>query len=88
MFAQVFPPEPQTPEVGFRYACELTCKQSRDEAFCARYCACMLDELEASGDLSKVMASEDNQELRDRVSGFAGLCSARTENDSLEDPAP
>ncbi len=86
--SQVFPPEPRAPEVGFRYACEATCKQSRDEVFCSRYCACMLDELGASGDLPKVMASEDNQALRDRVSGFAGMCSARTESDSLEDPAP
>jgi hypothetical protein len=82
------PPAPRPPEVNFRYACEASCKQSRDDAFCTRYCACILDQLSASGDLPKVMADEDSQELRDRVSGFAGMCSAEIEDGSMEDPAP
>ncbi|MDQ6438234.1 DUF1624 domain-containing protein [Mesorhizobium sp. LHD-90] len=88
LFAQLFPAPQQTPEVGFRYSCEASCKQTRDEAFCARYCACMLDNIEASGDLPKVLAGEMDDELRDRVTGAAGLCTADAETDSLEDPAP
>ena len=88
LLSQVFPAAQQTPEVGFRYTCEASCKQSRDEAFCARYCACMLDELEANGDLPKVLAGDGSAELRERVTNLAGICTATTEENNLEDPAP
>ncbi|MFI0849464.1 heparan-alpha-glucosaminide N-acetyltransferase [Mesorhizobium sp. IMUNJ 23232] len=88
LFSQIFPAAQQTPEVGFRYACEASCQQSRDEAFCARYCACMLDELEANGDLPKVLSGDGSAELRERVTNLAGICTATTEENNLEDPAP
>ncbi|MEQ1950661.1 DUF1624 domain-containing protein [Mesorhizobium sp. CN2-181] len=88
LFSQVWPAAQQTPEVGFRYACEANCQQSRDEAFCARYCACMLDGLETSGDLPKVLAGADEAGLRERVTDLAGMCTATTEENNLEDPAP
>jgi uncharacterized membrane protein len=88
LFAQVFPPTPQPPEAGFRYSCQASCQQSRDENFCTRYCACMLNELEAGGDLQKVLAGDGSAELRERVTGLAGVCTALTEDDRLEDPAP
>lgn len=88
LFAQVWPAQQQTPEVGFRYSCEASCKQSRDEAFCARYCACMLDGLEAGGDLPKVLAGEGDAGLRERVTDLAGMCTATTEDEKLEDTAP
>jgi uncharacterized membrane protein len=88
LFAQIAPPAPRPPDVVVRYECEASCKQSRDEAFCARYCDCIIDELSASGDLPKVAAREESPELADRVSGFVGLCIARIEEGSMGDPAP
>ncbi len=86
--SQVFPAETTTPEVRFRYSCEATCEQTRDEAFCARYCACMLDALESAGDLPAIFAGKDDDALRDRVSATAGMCTATAEDDSMEDTAP
>jgi uncharacterized membrane protein len=88
LFAQAAPPAPRPPDVVVRYDCGASCKQSRDEAFCTRYCDCIIDELSASGDLPKVAAREESAELADRVSGFVGLCIARIEEGSMGDPAP
>ena len=49
-FAQIMPPTIEAPEVQFRNECELSCSQTRDAEFCARYCGCMLDGLEQNGE--------------------------------------
>ncbi|PSJ61801.1 heparan-alpha-glucosaminide N-acetyltransferase [Kumtagia ephedrae] len=88
LFSQMLPPAIQPPEVRFRASCEATCAQERDAAFCTRYCACMLGELETTGDLPSIFAGRQDEDLRERVSGMAGLCTARAEDNELEDTAP
>jgi uncharacterized membrane protein len=76
LFAFLAPPEPVTPEVRFMASCERSCAGERDADFCARYCACMLDKVEAGGLMSRVFARQPDDETRTRVSAFAGICSA------------
>jgi uncharacterized membrane protein len=88
LFAQVFPPQVKTEEISFRQTCEATCQQSRDEAFCARYCACMLDELVTAGDLPRLFSGEKDEALNERVSDMAATCTAAGEDDMTKDTAP
>jgi uncharacterized membrane protein len=86
--AQFFPPAPIAPEVGFRYSCEATCGRERDGEFCARYCACMLDELEAAGDLGPLLAGDDSDALRQRVRDTAGFCTSAQETNGPQEDTP
>jgi len=88
LFAQVLPPQPQPPEALFRQSCEGTCRQTRDEAFCARYCACMLDELQITGDLPKLFSDEEDAELSDRVTDMAVTCTEASADGPIENTAP
>jgi uncharacterized membrane protein len=88
LFAQVFPPRMQTPDAQFRQSCEVTCQQARDEAFCARYCACMLGELERAGDLLKLFSGDEDEKLNERVSGMAVTCTAASQDNAGEETAP
>lgn len=88
LFAQVFPPRLQTPEAQFRQSCEATCQQTRDEAFCARYCECMLGELEMAGDLLKLFSGDEDKKLNERVSGMAVTCTAASQDNAMQETAP
>ncbi len=88
LFAQVFPPRMQVPEAQFRQSCEVTCQQTRDEAFCARYCACMLVELGTAGDLPKLLSGEEDEAMNERVSGMAVTCTAASQDNAMEETAP
>jgi len=78
LFSQVLPPAGETPEVRFRSACEAECINIRDEEFCARYCVCMLDELEKRQATDKVFADQ-SQEFRGELESLASQCTATTE---------
>lgn len=84
LFAQAFPPAEAPPEVRFQQTCERACGEQRDTAFCTRYCACMLDELQQAGDLDGVLAGEGSEALRGRVEETASFCTARTDDAMLE----
>jgi len=88
LFAQVFPPQMETPEVRFRQACEFTCAEARDEEFCARYCVCMLNRLESAGTLDRVLTSEKNEELDASVQAMAAMCTAESETGAIEENEP
>lgn len=83
LVAQFAPPATETPEVGFRQACERTCSETRDEEFCARYCVCMLDELETAGALPRVLASDPSPELQTQVEQLAASCTVQSEPDAM-----
>ena len=78
--AQLLPPARETPEVQFRNACEGECTTIRDEAFCARYCVCMLDELEKRNVTDKVFADQ-SAAFRAELQGLASQCTALTESE-------
>lgn len=86
LFSQVFP-APEIPrETRFQTSCETGCRQTRDTAFCTRYCACMLDTLEADGRIEGVYANDPSDELRQHVGDTALFCTARTEDELMGEP--
>ncbi len=85
-FAQFFPAAIGTPEVQFRNACEAQCKDVRDEAFCARYCVCMLDEIEAQGLSGAVFDNEQSDTLGEQLQGLASSCTRSTDLETEGEP--
>lgn len=85
-FAQFFPAARETPEVQFRNACEAQCKDVRDEAFCARYCLCMLDGIEAQGLSGAVFDNEPSDTLSEQLQGLASSCTRRTDSEMEGEP--
>jgi uncharacterized membrane protein len=78
-FAQLFPPAQETPEVNFRNACEAECLNVRDEEFCARYCVCVLDEVERRGITDKVFTDDQTAAFRAQIKGIASQCTEQTD---------
>ncbi len=85
LFAQAFPPAEQGREVRFQQACEATCAEQRDTAFCARYCSCMLGALDREGTLDGVFSGDHDPELKRRVEETAGRCTAETDDALLQE---
>ncbi|MGS1093537.1 heparan-alpha-glucosaminide N-acetyltransferase [Aquamicrobium terrae] len=79
LFAQVWPAPAQSPQAAFVPACEASCREVREQAFCTAYCACMLDALDKDGALDKVLRGEQTAELSSRVSGLASTCTVETD---------
>jgi len=75
---QIAPPNRETPAVEFRNACEGECTTIRDAGFCARYCVCMLDELERRNFTDKVFADQSDA-FRAELQGLASQCTALTD---------
>jgi uncharacterized membrane protein len=84
LFAQVFPPAVQEPGVRFLQACQATCGEQRDTAFCARYCACMADTLEREGALQGILSGDRSPALRGQVEEIATHCTAETDDTIFE----
>ncbi|QDZ02553.1 DUF1624 domain-containing protein [Nitratireductor mangrovi] len=79
LFSQVFPAQTETPQVQVRLACEDRCRQDRGEEFCAFYCVCVLDRIEAEGLLGSVLAGRQDGGTSEKLAGFARVCTADTE---------
>lgn len=86
-FSQVFPAPQEAREVRFMRTCERQCAEIRDAGFCPRYCACMLDAIEAEGLADAVFAGGATAELQSRLEGLAGMCTFDTEQGGST-PAP
>ena len=71
-YSQVFPATPRFPVL----ACEVSCKDTRDSAFCARYCDCLKVTLEGENALEGESMSNPGPELRTRLAEVAGMCTA------------
>ncbi|MDQ2633327.1 MAG: DUF1624 domain-containing protein [Pseudomonadota bacterium] len=84
LFSQFFPAIEAPREVRFIQSCEASCNEQRDSAFCARYCACMLDTLEREGVIEGIYAGDRNDALQNRVETIAGRCTVDTDNAMLE----
>lgn len=82
LVAQIAPPAVETPEVRFRQECEQSCSAARDEEFCARYCVCMLDELETTGSLPRIIAADPSPELQSQIQQLAAVCTVQSEPDA------
>jgi uncharacterized membrane protein len=79
VFAWFFPAPQETSEVKFRNACEAECLKVRDEEFCARYCVCVLDEVERRGITDKVFADEQTAAFRAQIKSIASQCTEQTD---------
>lgn len=88
VFSQVSPPPQVSPEVRFIGSCERQCKEIRDEAFCARYCGCMLDAIEKDGIAEAVFAGQVSEELQSRIGDLAGLCTFDAEEGGIDAVPP
>ncbi len=83
VFTQVMPPPRPDMAQSFVPSCQAQCEQSRDEAFCATYCVCMLDLLEADGMLADIFEPEPAPETEARLQEAVAGCSV--EADRLEE---
>lgn len=80
LLAQFWPAAAADPEIQFTGACIQQCGQSRDEPFCAAYCACFTDVLVAEGRLETVMSSSARGlETETRLSQIAAECTIQAE---------
>jgi uncharacterized membrane protein len=86
LFAQIFPADVPGREVQFRRSCEAECVPFRGEEFCARYCVCMLEELESSGSIDAVFADEQSAATRAALQTVVATCSERTDATMGEQP--
>jgi uncharacterized membrane protein len=84
-FAQLFPAAQETPQVQFRNACEAECLNVRDEEFCARYCVCLLDELERSGKADQVF-DDQSAASRAQIQSLAAQCTEQTDAEMGVEP--
>ena len=84
LFSQVAPPRQETVQVRFLQSCQRSCEETRDTEFCTRYCVCMIDGLEQSGALDRVMSGDTSAEQRLRVEELAGTCTVATDGILLE----
>ncbi len=79
-FAQIWPAQGSSPETGFLNACQASCLETRDAAFCTRYCACMLDELSADDSLDKLAEGDQTAAFRSHVGDLAAQCTISTDD--------
>ncbi|HHZ07571.1 MAG TPA: DUF1624 domain-containing protein [Rhizobiales bacterium] len=86
-FAQIFPAPQETREVRFMRSCERQCAEIRDGEFCPRYCACMLDAIDAAGLADAVFDGRATDDLPSRLADLAGICTFETDQGAAV-PAP
>jgi uncharacterized membrane protein len=83
LWSQILPAPAIPPEARFTAACEEQCADNRDKAFCTRYCGCMLDRLEAEGQLGALFSRREDEAMRDKLQSLALQCSEQTDEDLL-----
>ena len=79
LFSQVVPAPTLSPRESFLGSCSASCQQSRDTAFCPRYCGCMLEELTDNAMLERLFKGEPDAAFRRQVADLAGTCTVRTD---------
>jgi uncharacterized membrane protein len=84
LYSQILPAPAVPPQARFTAACEAQCTNSRDREFCTRYCSCMLDRLQAGGQLDALFSGREDASMRDRLQDLALQCSEQTEDDLLQ----
>jgi uncharacterized membrane protein len=74
LFALAFPADRGSPEEQILRSCVRTCADVRDDAFCTRYCACVLDTLVVENRLDEAFGESQNEETRRWLGEVAGQC--------------
>jgi uncharacterized membrane protein len=79
LFAQVAPAAEAPREAQFTHACLVQCEAVRDAPFCARYCACVLEDLAAEGRFDEVYAGTPGEETTRRLHEIVDACTFDSE---------
>lgn len=78
--AQIAPPQPIPLESRFSLECQRSCADQRSEAFCTRYCGCMLGELNANKTLDLSAGAPQTEATKQALEDMVMLCTFRTED--------
>lgn len=81
LFAQAWPPAAAVPETRFTQACHDECAATRDDAFCTRYCACVLDGADSEGRLETLFDERPDGQTQQWLNGLAAQCMSSAEQD-------
>ncbi|MET2826237.1 DUF1624 domain-containing protein [Mesorhizobium shangrilense] len=84
LFAQIMPAPVETKQVNFLKACQVSCEQQRDKAFCTAYCGCMLDALESETTLDRLYSNDQTAEWKAHLGDLADTCTAKAEDKMME----
>ncbi len=79
VLAQLSPPAEVPADVRFTQACMSQCAETRGGNFCATYCTCFTDTLEAEDRLDLIMSGKPEEEMQSRLSQIATECTMRAE---------
>ncbi|MFC5583678.1 DUF1624 domain-containing protein [Nitratireductor kimnyeongensis] len=82
VLAQLWPPTAVPADIRFTQACMSQCAETRGAEFCATYCTCFTDTLEAEDRLDLVMSGQPGEEMQSRLSQIATECTMRAETGS------
>ena len=74
LLSLVSPPATQTPQQAFTRSCERGCAENSDEAFCQRFCSCVIADFEAKQIFDEVYAGKRNVENDPSVLDTIALC--------------
>lgn len=79
LFSVVAPPAQTAPDVAFTRACTAQCEETRGQEFCALYCVCVLEGLEAENRLEEIHSQSATEETAQRLQEIVQECSFQTE---------
>jgi uncharacterized membrane protein len=88
LFSQILPAESRSPQAEFTGACRASCAETRDTAFCSRYCGCMLDRLGRDGMLEGLYQGDRSAGFTRRVGDLASSCTTETDSAMGEGKTP
>lgn len=77
----VVPPQAEEPRVGFQRACEAQCAETRDAAFCAAYCGCVIAEIDSDARAGEIYTGAPSDDATAWLTEIATQCSIATDMD-------
>ncbi|MBS9720565.1 DUF1624 domain-containing protein [Tianweitania sp. BSSL-BM11] len=85
--AQIAPPPAPDPRVGFSQACERQCVEVRDQAFCTRYCGCVMEGVETMpGGIAGLDRNAGDATQQTRLQEIAATCTGNTDLLEFDQP--
>jgi len=81
--SQIVPPQVEEPRTGFLQACETQCVHTRDAAFCAAYCGCVVGEIDGDARACDIYNGVANEDATAWLGNVALQCSISTDSDIL-----
>lgn len=83
--SQIVPPAVPDPKIGFNRACQVQCREVRDEAFCSGYCGCVMDGVEElPGGIVALDRNAGNATQQSQLQEIAAMCTSEIELQQLD----